>query len=553
MRGSNATQPYWLHTTIARAAAGVAALTLLVWILTQANPVIRSAAGATPDRLTCVGYPEPRVFLESQTWWIQTPGKTGTTFGHMHVGACLPTEQTVRGIIGIDVRIILHDNPGHFDYWNPVLVSDAEELSLPHVTDLHGLSCPSGTCAGWSHADVDTATLSYDGRQELRLRAYTDTPDGNVMHSSINSMIVLDNGKATNPLDRRAYERGKGWYTGSGYCEASFLSPVPIGAVSGTWTPEVKIENHGASDDLAVTHHTIRLDPDFHADPPVQGTVIKDGPGQLAATSLSIDTTALADGPHKLHMRADCDDPRGSTNSGVLVIPFLVNNGGTGGDDSPPKATAPVSRLYSGGRLGTTIPVRTSWSAIDPSGIAAYDVERQLNAGAWTNVDLASNTSTAVAQSLGVGSSYRYRVSATDKVGNASDPLAGPTFRPLVTQQSSTGIAYSTGWRTVRTTSASGGSLKYAVARGAWARYVFTGAAVAWVAYKGPTRGSAKVYVDGAYRATVNLYAATYRSRSIVFAFNWPSNGAHAIKIVVLGRQGHPRIDVDAFGRLVLL
>ena len=535
---------------LARGAAGFASLALLISILTSANPAIRSAAGATPDRLTCAGYPEPRVFLEAQTWWIATPGKTGTTFGHMHVGACLPTEQTVSGTIGIDVRIILHDNPGQFDYWNPVLVSDAEELSLPHVTDLHGLTCAVGTCTGWSHANVDTRQLSYDGRQELRIRAYTNTPDGNIMHSSINALIVLENGNPTNALDRRAYQRGKGWYTGSGYCEASFLSHVPSVPVSGTWTVSVKIENHGAADDLAVTHHTIRLDPDFHADPPVPGKVIRDGAGELPATSISIDTTALADGSHKLHMRADCDDPRGSTNSGVLVIPFMVSNGA---DEAPPKVQAPVSRLYAGVRLGTsTMPVRTTWSATDPSGIERYDVQRQANGGSWADVALPSGTATSIAQSLRVGSSYRYRAAATDGAGNTSTPASGRTFKPLLTQQSSTRISYAGTWRTVRTTAASGGSLKFATARGASARYTFSGSAIAWVAYKGPNRGSARVYIDGVYRTTINLYSATYSSRAIVSAFNWRSNGTHTIKIVVLGTQGHPRIDLDAFERLAL-
>jgi hypothetical protein len=298
---------------------------LLALIAILAVIVLPVPAAAAPDPLTCSGYPQPRVFTEAQAWWITTPGKTGTNFGHMHVGACLPSEQTVSGVIGIDVRIILHDNPGSFDYWNPVLKSDSQELSLAHVTNLHGLTCPSGTCTGWSHADVDTRLLTYDGRQELRIRAYTNTPDGNVMHSSVNVWMVLANGGTVNNGDYFPFERGKGWYTGSGYCEATLVSKVPTAAVSGTWTPTVRMINH--ADSLAVTHHTVRIDPDFHAVPPVPGTIINDGSGQLAQTTLNINTTALANGLHKLHLRADCDDPRGSTNSGVLVVPFTVANG----------------------------------------------------------------------------------------------------------------------------------------------------------------------------------------------------------------------------------
>jgi hypothetical protein len=263
------------------------AAALLLIVAPVATPTAGSGtAAAAPDPLTCSGYPEHRIFLESQTWWLTTPGLTGTDFGHMHVGACLPDRQHVSGVIGIDVRIILHDNPGTFDYFNPVLVSDTQEISLPHVPIL-GLTCPVGTCARFAHVDVDTSLLDFDGYQEIRIRAYTNTPDGNIMHSSINALPYVANGKTVDDLDRRAYERGKGWYTGSGYCEASFVSVIPTDPISGTWTPTVKIENHGDTDDLPVTHHTIRIDPDFHAIPPVPGTIIVDGPGQLLQTTLS--------------------------------------------------------------------------------------------------------------------------------------------------------------------------------------------------------------------------------------------------------------------------
>ncbi len=275
--------------------------------------------------MTCAGYPEPRVFTESQSWWLRTPGGSGTEFGHMHVGACLPFHQPVSGVIGIDVRIILHDNPGQFDYLNPVLVSNSQELSLAHDLTLHDLTCPVGTCTGWVHLDVDTRLLSSDGLEEIRLRAYVDEPDGNIMHSSINTVAEFRNGNPVSNLDRRAYQRGKGWYTGAGYCESDVVSDLPVGPVSGVWDPSLQIADHGAVDDLSVTHHSVRLDPDFHAVPQVPGTILVDGSGSWTG-GVAIDTTTLENGRHRLVLRADCDDPRGSTNSGVLVVFFTVAN-----------------------------------------------------------------------------------------------------------------------------------------------------------------------------------------------------------------------------------
>jgi hypothetical protein len=91
---------------------------------------------------------------------------------------------------------------------------------------------------------------------------------------------------------------------------------------------------------------------------------------------------------------------------------------------------------------------------------------------------------------------------------------------------------------------------RFATAAGATASYTFTGSGVGWVTATGPTRGSAKVYVDGVYTTTVRLYSSTTGLRRIAYAVNWTGQGTHTIKIVVIGTAGHPRVDVDAFVRL---
>jgi len=214
---------------------------------------------------------------------------------------------------------------------------------------------------------------------------------------------------------------------------------------------------------------------------------------------------------------------------------------------------APASRVYAVTTLGgtTTVPVTTYWSATDPSGIASYTLERLLSGGAWTVQSLASATTTSVVQSLSFGSTYRYVVKATDGAGNTSSWVYGTYFSPQLSQETSSAIAYSGTWTSVATSYASGGTLKSSTAAGASATYTFSGASVAWVGYRGPNRGSASVYLDGVLRATVNLYAAAWYSKQIVYTANWGVNGTHTIKIVNLATSGHPQIDVDAFVRLV--
>lgn len=223
------------------------------------------------------------------------------------------------------------------------------------------------------------------------------------------------------------------------------------------------------------------------------------------------------------------------------------------GDTTAPSLTAPVSNPFSASTLGTTTtPIRTAWTGSDPCGISRYTVERRVNGGGWAVQALASpGTAPSIVQSLTFGDTYRYVVKATDGAGNTTTWRYGPTFEALLTQNSSSAIAYGPGWLAVGNSYASGGTLAYSTAGGASATFHFTGRAVSWVAMRGPSRGSAKVYVDGVYRTTINLYATTFAAKQILFAATWASNGSHSITIVNAGTAGHSRVDIDAFVRVV--
>jgi GH25 family lysozyme M1 (1,4-beta-N-acetylmuramidase) len=222
-------------------------------------------------------------------------------------------------------------------------------------------------------------------------------------------------------------------------------------------------------------------------------------------------------------------------------------------DGLPPTLSVPATRLWTGRTLGTTtVPVRVLWSATDPSGIASTALQRSLNGAAWTSVALGSAAATAGDSYLPIGGSGGHRVRATDRRANTSAWVQGALVRASVYQQSSSAVAWTGAWHTTGWSGASGGSVRYATAKGASATFSFTGSSVAWVAAKGSTRGSVWVYVDGAYAGSVSLYARTGQSRAIVFARNWSTVGSHALRIVVAGTAGHPRVDVDAFVRLAV-
>jgi hypothetical protein len=85
---------------------------------------------------------------------------------------------------------------------------------------------------------------------------------------------------------------------------------------------------------------------------------------------------------------------------------------------------------------------------------------------------------------------------------------------------------------------------------GASASITFTGSAFAWVPAYGPNSGKAKVYVDGALAATVDLTSDvpdTWTFHRPGFTKSWATSAKHMGKIVVVGTLGRPRVDIDSF------
>jgi hypothetical protein len=275
---------------------------------------------ASPDPLTCAGYPEPRVFLESQAWWRTTPGKTGPDHGHVHIGTCFPYAQKLSGNVNFDIRVILHDNPGTANFLRVQIAGDFGDIAPVQFRISQTCTVP-GTCTFWYHVTVDTTKSPYDGRQEFRFAVKVAEPDGTTMFPSTGWQAYLNNGKPVNDYRSSDLTIGYGWYTGTGYANAQLDSKLPMAPVSGLWSFKVSLRP-GASG-IPVTHHVVLLDANLHANIP--GTVLVEGSGAWSGT-ITLDTRTLPNGLHHLLLRSDADAAAGSTNSGVLVFPFTVQN-----------------------------------------------------------------------------------------------------------------------------------------------------------------------------------------------------------------------------------
>ena len=251
----------------------------------------------------------------------------------------------MRSDFTIDLRLVMHDNPGTYSNLDLVTKGVGYEDTIPDRFSTPRFSCPAGTCERWVTVSVKMSDFKESGLQEVRLRTFVNRfPDdpqtaadesscGKCMHASTNFQLYVENGAPRNNVTRFPFLRNKGLWNdpGSapddfGYCEAGFKDPLPMTPVSGIWTPNVRLVTHSSDASFPVTQHTVTVDPDFHHG--MSGTVIRQGAGGFEGP-VSIDTRTLSNGVHKLHLRSDCN-AGDATNSGVGVIFFKVANAQTG-------------------------------------------------------------------------------------------------------------------------------------------------------------------------------------------------------------------------------
>lgn len=193
-----------------------------------------------------------------------------------------------------------------------------------------------------------------------------------------------------------------------------------------------------------------------------------------------------------------------------------------------------------------------SWSPRNQERVArgkVKDLHRWL--GTWPNVAhwwLTGNGDTR--RSRWSGSSRRY----VDKImrlykqyGGTTATKAPPPATTTRFQESSGLVTYGGSWTRARHSGYSKGAVNYATRAGATASFTFTGRSVSWVGPVGRTRGSARVYIDGQYVRTVNLYASRFRAKQEVFRMVWATARERTIVIKVQGTRGHPMVAIDAF------
>jgi hypothetical protein len=215
---------------------------------------------------------------------------------------------------------------------------------------------------------------------------------------------------------------------------------------------------------------------------------------------------------------------------------------------SDPVTTAPRVRLTTTSAVPTSgVPVYVTWGLqSSDTSIRRYELQLRVSGGEYRTRTLSSPTARSYRVTLRSGSAYVFRVRAIDRAGRVGDWERSVTVRPLAVSDAASELAWSGSWSRVGYTRYLGGAVHSTNARGPSLTFEFKGASVAWVGPIGPTRGKARVYIDGAYVRTVDLYRSTFVARKLVFARNL-GDGTHTMEIKALGTSGHPTVAADAF------
>jgi hypothetical protein len=229
-----------------------------------------------------------------------------------------------------------------------------------------------------------------------------------------------------------------------------------------------------------------------------------------------------------------------ATNGAGNSIESAVSNAVVPDDGHPPvpTMTAPTAAT------ALALPFKVSWTATDVSGIAHYDVQRQVDAwnaapAAWTSW-LTNTSATSATYTGNYGYTFCFRVRAQDRAGNLSG-FSAPrcTAVPLKSSQ----LVYSAGWTHQNLSTVFGGVFYTTKVHGARAtRTGIHARQLFLVATECSTCGTVQVLWNGAVIKTVNLHTATTLRKQVIGLATFASVRTGTLTIIDFGPTGRPVI-----------
>jgi hypothetical protein len=121
------------------------------------------------------------------------------------------------------------------------------------------------------------------------------------------------------------------------------------------------------------------------------------------------------------------------------------------------------------------------------------------------------------------------------------------TYKVTTIQESDRRISYRGPWTVRQHARYLGRYVRSTEQRGARLTFTFKGSGISWVGPVGPTRGKARVYIDGKLVRTVNAHHSRFLPARLLYQWKTKAVGKHKIVIVALGTAGHRTVALDAF------
>jgi len=182
-----------------------------------------------------------------------------------------------------------------------------------------------------------------------------------------------------------------------------------------------------------------------------------------------------------------------------------------------------------------------------------YSTEEQVQTPVFTATNMTSGTHTLTVESTGRNnpgaSDYAVVVDAFDVT-----PASPPTTTGTRFEETAAATTFTSGWIQADSTRAwSAGTAAVSATPavpGARATFTFIGTSVSWIGLRAPQTGIARVYLDGAFQATVDTYAPT-QIQEVVYTATTLAAASHTLAIEVTGQKNPAATDsliyVDAF------
>jgi PKD repeat protein len=191
------------------------------------------------------------------------------------------------------------------------------------------------------------------------------------------------------------------------------------------------------------------------------------------------------------------------------------------------------------------IDAATTGLTVEVDGSGSHDPDGSIVSWMWTWGDGSHSSGPTSSHTYQSAGSYPITLHIVDNAG------AGSHLKKVVTvsaqpppdsvvrlEDSDPAWTFTGAWSINSSAPHSDGTARTALEAGARATVRFSGTGIRWIGYRDDWAGIANVYLDGAFRARVDLYANDYLKQVVVYSIQGLPAGTHTLTVEVTGDKG---------------